>query len=305
MLSRRNVRIKVMQSLYQVEIKELKQTEEAERILRQLIHKSTDLFNYLIYFLVEITRYAETDATSRANKNIVTSADLQVNKKLLENTVIEKITASPPYRDCIEGKVKAFEDTEKHVKRIYQNMLKSPAFLLYVEDNGADRSADRDIIAFIYNDLMDADEQFNLHIAEHFPNWEDEYESIQLLVMHFLNKAYAFNLTELLGEVKWQYACELIKAVMTKKDILTEHIISRLRNWEPERIALIDMIILQMGVAEFLFFETIPPKVTINEYIDLAKAYSTTQSGQFINGVLDSIHKDLIRNNKMHKVETH
>lgn len=302
MLSRRNVRIKVMQSLYQVEIKGIKQTDEAEEILRQSIHRSTDLFNYLIYFLVEVTRYAQKDAASRANKNIVTSADLQVNKKILENSIIERIIASAPYRECIAGKLKPFEDTEKHVKRTYQDMLKSQAFQLYINDNGADLGADKDIIAYIYNDLMDADEQFNLHISEHFPNWEDEFQSIQLLMMHFFNKFNAFNLKELLGEVKWQYACELIRAVMTKKEILTDHIIARLRNWEPERIALMDMIILQMGVAEFLFFETIPPKVTINEYIDLAKAYSTSQSGQFVNGVLDSIHKDLIRNNKMHKV---
>lgn len=293
-----------MQTLYQIEVKGEKQTEDAEHTLRQLIHKSTDLFNYLVYFLIEVTTYAEKDSVSRANKNIVTKDDLQVNKKILQNATIERITTTAPYQQCITEKLKPFEDTEKHVKRIYQNLLKSQAYQFYTEENSTDRNSDKDIIAFIYNDLMDADEQFNLHIAEHFPNWEDEYESVQLLMMHYLNKAHAFNLRELLGDVKWEYARDLLKAVITKKDVLVEHIITRLRNWEPERIAMLDMIILQMGVAEFLFFETIPPKVTINEYIDLAKAYSTTQSGQFVNGVLDSIHKDLIRNNKMHKVES-
>ena len=76
----------------------------------------------------------------------------------------------------------------------------------------------------------------------------------------------------------------------------------KLKNWEPERIAILDMLLMRMGVCEFLFFETIPPKVTINEYIDLAKDYSTQQSGQFINGILDNIHKDLVRDDKMHKV---
>jgi N utilization substance protein B len=76
----------------------------------------------------------------------------------------------------------------------------------------------------------------------------------------------------------------------------------KLKNWDPDRIALLDMLLMQMGVCEFLFFETIPPKVTINEYIDLAKDYSTSQSGQFVNGILDNIHKDLVKENKMHKV---
>ena len=77
----------------------------------------------------------------------------------------------------------------------------------------------------------------------------------------------------------------------------------KLKNWDSERIALLDMILMKMGVAEFLYFETIPPKVTINEYIDLAKDYSTSQSGQFVNGILDNIHKELVQEGKMKKVE--
>jgi N utilization substance protein B len=80
-------------------------------------------------------------------------------------------------------------------------------------------------------------------------------------------------------------------------------VIPKLKNWDPERIALLDMILMKMGVAEFLYFETIPPKVTINEYIDLAKEYSTSQSGQFVNGILDNIHKELVQQGKMHKVD--
>jgi N utilization substance protein B len=76
----------------------------------------------------------------------------------------------------------------------------------------------------------------------------------------------------------------------------------KLKNWDSDRIAVLDMILMQMGVCEFLYFETIPPKVTINEYIDLAKEYSTPQSGQFVNGILDNIHKELLKDEKMHKV---
>ena len=76
----------------------------------------------------------------------------------------------------------------------------------------------------------------------------------------------------------------------------------KLKNWDADRIALLDMILMQMGVCEFLYFETIPTKVTINEYIDLAKEYSTPQSGQFVNGILDNIHKELQAQDKLHKV---
>jgi N utilization substance protein B len=90
--------------------------------------------------------------------------------------------------------------------------------------------------------------------------------------------------------------------VLEKDEYLQSLIIPKLKNWDPERIALLDMILMKMGVSEFLYFETIPPKVTINEYIDLAKEYSTPQSGQFVNGILDNIHKELVLEDKMHKV---
>jgi N utilization substance protein B len=90
---------------------------------------------------------------------------------------------------------------------------------------------------------------------------------------------------------------------LEKEKHLEGFIIPKLKNWDPERIAALDMIIMKLGVAEFLYFETIPPKVTINEYIDIAKEYSTQQSGQFVNGILDNIHKELVLQNKLHKTD--
>ena len=95
----------------------------------------------------------------------------------------------------------------------------------------------------------------------------------------------------------------MLATVLEKAEYLESLIIPKLKNWDPERIAALDMIIMKMGVAEFLYFETIPPKVTINEYIDISKEYSTQQSGQFVNGILDNIHKELVQQGKLHKVD--
>ena len=97
------------------------------------------------------------------------------------------------------------------------------------------------------------------------------------------------------------FAKSLLETVIEKKEVSMELLKPKLKNWDAERIAALDLIIIQMGICEFLFFETIPTKVTINEYIDLAKEYSTPQSGQFINGILDNIHKELTTQNKIHK----
>jgi len=122
------------------------------------------------------------------------------------------------------------------------------------------------------------------------------------LLVAYLAKPQSVNFQEMLTNEKWEFAKGLVESVLEKKSVTMALIKPKLKNWDPERIAALDMILMEMGVCEFLFFETIPPKVTINEYIDLAKEYSTQLSGQFVNGILDNIHKDLVRENKMHKV---
>ena len=122
------------------------------------------------------------------------------------------------------------------------------------------------------------------------------------LVTTYLNKPAQYNFTQILSSEKWDFAKSLLSTVLDKTDQSLELIKPKLKNWDADRIAALDLIILQMGVCEFLFFETIPTKVTINEYIDLAKGYSTVQSGQFVNGILDNIHKDLLAQDKLHKI---
>src|SRR6516164_11505043 len=122
------------------------------------------------------------------------------------------------------------------------------------------------------------------------------------LLSIYLSKPQSFNIQDMLSEEKWVFARSLLETVLNKKEVTMGLIRPKLKNWDPERIATLDMILMEMGVCEFLYFETIPPKVTINEYIDLAKDYSTQLSGQFVNGILDNIHKELVKENKMHKV---
>ena len=128
-------------------------------------------------------------------------------------------------------------------------------------------------------------------------------EAVRLGAVHYLQKPGGYNLQDLIGEEKTKFAKDLLLTVTNKGEYAIELIKPKLKNWDSERIAVLDMILMQMGVCELLYFETIPPKVTINEYIDLAKEYSTPQSGQFVNGILDTLHKELLGENKIHKIE--
>ena len=146
-------------------------------------------------------------------------------------------------------------------------------------------------------------ELFESHIEELFSNWDDDGEMMSQLVLNFLQKPAAYNLQEIISPDKWLFAKTLLTTVIDKKEYTLELIKPKLKNWDADRIALLDMIIINMGICELLYFETIPTKVTINEYIDLAKDYSTEQSGQFINGILDNIHKELVAEGKIQKID--
>ena len=145
-------------------------------------------------------------------------------------------------------------------------------------------------------------EAFTSYVEENFTNWDDDADMLRLLVQNFLNKPQGFNFQELISREKFQFGKGLLETAIEKKEVTMDYIKPKLKNWDPERIAVLDMLLMRMGVCEFLYFETIPPKVTINEYIDLAKEYSTPQSGQFVNGILDNIHKELVQDDKMHKI---
>ena len=123
------------------------------------------------------------------------------------------------------------------------------------------------------------------------------------MVLNFLSKPGSLDVKEIIGNEKTKFALNLLKTTIEKKEYTLEIIKPKLKNWDADRIAQLDMIMIRMGICEFLYFETIPTKVTINEYIDIAKSYSTQQSGQFVNGILDSIHKDLQAEGKLKKID--
>jgi len=289
-----------MQVLYQLYVNEQLENNAA-KILNNTLNQTSRLFTYLIYFLTEVARYAEKDASLRAAKHLATSADKNINIKLAGNTLLWKILENNSYKKALADYKFNFEQTGNLVRRVYNELTASSLYKSYINTTGREPQTERDILTFIFTDLMLPDENFISHIEENFTNWDDDAEMLQVLMLGFLQKPSGLNLQEMPDKEKDAFAKNLLNTVIEKKDYVNALIKARLKNWDPERIAALDMILMQMGVCEFLFFPTIPPKVTINEYIDLAKDYSTAQSGQFVNGILDGIHKDLLKENKIHK----
>jgi transcription antitermination protein NusB len=291
-----------MQTLYSLEAQENNKTEDAQKILQKHFDQSRQLLIYIIYFLTELARYAETDSLRRSSKHLPTELDKNVNTKLAGNHLLWKMLEQESYRKIVKKDKPELIDHADMVRKLYTELKETEVYKNYISEDGRGKKPEKEILEFIFNDFLLPNERFDSHLEEIFPNWGDDAEMMQKLVTGYLNKTSVFNFEEIVSPDKAEFAHTLLSTVLEKKEVVMELIRPKLKNWDAERIATLDMIFMEMGVCEFLFFETIPPKVTINEYIDLAKEYSTPLSGQFVNGILDNIHKDLVAENRMHKV---
>jgi len=292
-----------MQTLYTLSTADGQNFPEPVKLLKKQVDASKQLFTYLLYILTEVARYSEKDAVKRASKNLPSEQDLNVNTKLSGNEFLWKILENNSFKKAIENeKPNLVEDTGLQIRKIYNELTGTEQYQKYIQLQARDKKSEKEIIVFIFTNLMLPSEDFTGHVEEHFTNWDDDAEMMNQLMLNYLQKPGNYDLQEMVSPEKWEFARTLLLTTREKKEYLLELIKPKLNNWDAERIAVLDMILMEMGVCELLFFETIPTKVTINEYIDLAKAYSTPQSGQFVNGILDNIHKELASQDKIHKV---
>jgi N utilization substance protein B len=293
-----------MQLLYSIETTSGNPPEKNNplNLLRKQFERSQQLLVYLLDFIVRVARYSETDARQRASKNLVTNDDLNVNTKIAGNEQLKKILENKSYKEAV-SKIPAVTDEEEWVRKIYLSLVDTVQYKQYIAEKERQKNSEVEILKFILLELMLLNDDYVSFSEENFINFDDDAALMLQLLNSYLQKPGSFSLTEDISNDKWMYAKELFETVIEKKEYLLGIVKPKLNNWDADRIAVIDMILLWMGVAELLYFETIPPKVTINEYIDIAKEYSTQQSGQFINGILDSIHKDFLAENKIQKKE--
>ncbi len=293
-----------MQCIYAAEAENGSITENnAVSLLNKYLDNAAELFTFSIFLITEVARYSETHAKNRASKHLPTAEDLNVNVKIAGNTILWQILESKSFQAAVKnGKYASILDQEL-VKKIYLQLAESELYHAYIQEDGREKKTEKELLSFIFTDLIMANEHVTDYLEELFVQWDDDAEMVYQMVLNFLSKPGSLDVKEIIGNEKSQYATSLLRTTIQKKDFTLEMIKPKLKNWDADRIAQLDMIMIRMGICEFLYFETIPTKVTINEYIDIAKSYSTQQSGQFVNGILDSIHKDLQAAGNLKKID--
>lgn len=293
-----------MQLLYAIATSENPQsTLSYTKQLANNFAKTRQLLGFLVYNTIKIAQYAEVHAKQRATKNIVTQQDLDINTKLAGNTILWQILENQSYKNLISEEKRDSWDDDDLTKKLYLELVETEEYAIYINSPERDRKKEAEMLQFIFNQILLPNEVFTSQAEDLFNNWDDDIEMLETILQGYFAKPTSVELKSMLSYDKQQYAQTLLETCIEKKDYLNSIIAPKFKNWDPDRIAEIDMILLQMGVAELLYFETIPTKVTINEYIDLAKAYSTPQSGQFVNGILDNLHKEFTKAGKINKVE--
>ncbi len=303
MLSRRNIRIKVMQSVYNwFQDKELSE-KNVVRSYKKHVATSYELLIFNTRNLIQICRMSIDDQNWRKEKYLPTENDRFFRPMLYENPVVAALEANTTYRDYNKESFNQYLDVAQ-AKKIYVEFSKTSEYLDYLAIPEPSIEDHINIILNLWRFLCSHHLYIEL-VYDAYPNWIDD----DSLVKGFLKRLIKGIVEdeELLKQYKPDYETvdefgqSLLEDVVENFGEYDQQLIPFLQNWEIDRIATVDRILIKMALSEFLKFPSIPTKVTINEYVDIAKMYSTEKSKDFINGILDALLKDLVASDTVKK----
>ncbi len=309
MITRRSVRIKAMQYIYAYETTDTSQRSLFQNYLEKSILSVKEQYLFLLFTISEVASFVEKDAKIKASKYIKSDSDKNFNTKFLSNILIQFLHNDEDFALELENANIEVLTDEDNVRQLYKKLTDSNEYRTYLNNvTEFNMEDDRNIVAFLLNHIILEDETFMQNMEEHFTNWMDDaeyvveavheviYRSKSKLKLH-LDKG---SLKDKFKEIN-QFGIDLFNETINNKKEHQQLIEPKLKNWDSDRLANIDVILIRMALAEFLYFPSIPVKVTINEYLDIAKEYSTPKSKDFINGVLDAMMKELRTNNQLNK----
>jgi len=278
-----------------------------EKFLKHSIQKLLDLYVLQLQMLVEVQKLATQKIELSKKKHLATKEDLQPNTKFINNKVIATIANSTSISDHISNQnLKNWKNDDEYVTIIWQKLQASDLYNKYMNSNEDSFKADKNFIQDFFAEIIAPDDKLAEYYEDQTISWLDDIPFVNTWVLRTLGKAKE-NKSLVLGSIykdedDEKFVLDLFRKVILNHTKFEEDISSKTPNWEAERIADIDMILIKMAICEFLKFPSIPVRVTINEYIEISKDYSTNKSGYFINGVLDKLSREYSENKRLDKI---
>lgn len=306
MISRRLLRIKVLHLLYAYFNNNEEGLARYEKDLLYSIDKSYDLYHLFFVLILDVKEYAETRIELGRNKRIPTPDDLNPNMRFINNQVIKQIQSTQKIFQYIDNHKISWIQHPELIKRVYQDMIESEHYQKYLHTSENEYKTDKEfLITFLSEFLVNSDMLYQI-LEEHSIFWNDDIEFVLSMNIKTLEKAKPGNIDLNLfhlykNDEDKEFVKKLFRMVILSHQQNSDLIQSNIKNWDVDRIAQMDLLIMEMAVTEIIQFPSIPVKVTFNEYIELAKFYSTNRSNAFVNGVLDKIISQLKGENRIQK----
>lgn len=308
MLNRRHLRVKVLQALYAYYQSEVKEFKPFEKSLLDSVDRVQEMYSWFLSLLIEIADRSVVDAEERANKYLPTPEDLAVRVKLNENRFIVSLSQNPDYISAVKKYKISWEFDPEIAKSAFDALKNTEEYATYLHLESHSIQSDKEIIKYIAKKIALKLPGIVQVFEDKFINWAVDKEVLQALIAKTLKNFSSENpLENKLAPIcpNWiedrPFIIDLFLKTINNQKEYEKLIAEKTQNWETDRIAMVDILLMRMAITEILHFPSIPVKVTINEYIEIAKEFSTPKSNLFINGVLDKVLFDLKREGKVRK----
>ena len=307
MINRVLIRLKIIQIVYAYYQNGSKNLDSAEKELFFSLSKAYDLYNYLLMLMIAVTNYAQKRIDAGKAKLAPTAEELYPNKKFVENKFIAQLEVNKQLLDFIDNQKRTWANDEDFIKSLYEKIVNSDIYKEYMASSDNSYEADRELWRKLYKTFIFNNEQLDTLLEEQSLYWNDDKEVVDTFVLKTIKRFEEKNganqelLPEFKDEEDREFARRLFRRAILNCDYYRHLISENIRNWELDRVAYMDVIIMQCALAEILSFPNIPVSVSLNEYVEIAKVYSTLKSGSFVNGTLDGIVKVLKADGKLAK----
>ncbi len=307
MINRTLIRLKVVQLMYAYYQNGGKNIDTAEKELLFSLSKAYDLYNYMLLLMVSVSRYAIKQVERQEQMNKVAHIDQPVSHRFIDNRFAVQLESNKQLLEFVETKKKTWENDLDYVKKLYEDIVASDFYKEYIEMDSATYSDDRELWRKIYKNIIMKDERIDDILEDQSLYWNDDREIVDTFVLKTIKRFDPENGAdqELVPEYKdiedRDFATRLFRRCILNDEYYRSLISRCIKNWEFNRLAYMDVVIMQTAVAEMLSFPQVPVSVTINEYVEIAKWYSTPKSAGYVNGIIDAVAKMLKHEGKMTK----
>ena len=306
MLNRRHIRVKVMQSIYAMHQKNSDEIEKEEKFLYHSIDNILDLYLIMVSSLVEIKKKEVVFLETSSKKHLATPEEKNPNKKFVNNAVLQILEESNSISIALETrKINNWSMNDDYILILLNEVKKSELYQNYMQTKTSTFEEDKQFVVDLFTEVIAPNDKLYEYLEDNKLTWIDDIPMVNTQIqkqLRQIKEGDEFRVPKLYKDQEDKEFVSLLfrKTVLNEIELAKEYI-DKTPNWDSERIAEIDTIILKLAICEFLKFPSIPVKVTINEYLELAKEYSTPKSSIFINGILDNLVKDFTNDGKMKK----